>query len=61
MQILHYCARLRLEDGGVVRAVLDLTAALVSGNKSVTLMATLGDDWPLAELGVQTKIGRAHV
>ena len=54
MQILHYCARLRLEDGGVVRAVLDLTAALVSGNKSVTLMATLGDDWPLAELGVQT-------
>jgi len=33
MQILHYCARLRLEDGGVVRAVLDLTTALARGGE----------------------------
>jgi len=54
MQILHYCARLRLEDGGVVRAVLDLTTALARGGKSVTLIATEGDDWPESETGVQT-------
>lgn len=51
---MHYCARLRLEDGGVVRAVLDLTSALAQGGKSVTLMATEGDDWPESETGVQT-------
>ena len=53
MQILHYCARLRLVDGGVVRAVLDLTSALSRVGKSVTLLATEGDDWPLQDAGVQ--------
>tara|TARA_B100000959_G_scaffold124470_1_gene130746 strand:- start:383 stop:1522 length:1140 start_codon:yes stop_codon:yes gene_type:complete len=54
MKILHYCARLRLIDGGVVRAVLDLTSSLSSCGKSVTLMVTEGDDFPNASLGVQT-------
>jgi len=53
MQILHYCARLNLEDGGVVRAVLDLTTALSPQINSITLMSTSGTDWPLAESGVQ--------
>ncbi len=53
MQILHYCARLRLEDGGVVRAVLDITSALAQRGKSVTLMVTEGEDWPESETGVQ--------
>ena len=51
---MHYCARLRLEDGGVVRAVLDLTSALAQGGKSVTLIATEGDNWPESGTGVQT-------
>ena len=54
MQILHYCARLRLKDGGVVRAVLDLTTALAQRGKTVTLMATEGNDWPESDTKVQT-------
>jgi len=54
MQILHYCARLRLTDGGVVRAVLDLTTALSRRGKHVTLMSTEGSDWTLSEDGVET-------
>ena len=54
MKILHYCARLRLIDGGVVRAILDLTSALSKSGTSVTLLVTEGDDYPNAESGVQT-------
>ncbi len=54
MQIMHYCARLRLTDGGVVRAVLDLTTALSRCGKQVTLMSTEGSDWPHSEDGVET-------
>ncbi|MBC8309425.1 MAG: glycosyltransferase [Phycisphaerales bacterium] len=54
MKILHYCARLRLIDGGVVRAVLDLTSSLSQCGKTVTLMVTEGDDFPGADSGVQT-------
>ncbi|MDP7005843.1 MAG: glycosyltransferase [Phycisphaerales bacterium] len=54
MKILHYCSRIRLEDGGVVRAVLDLTTSLAKSGKSVTLMATEGEDLPKKETGVQT-------
>lgn len=53
MKILHYCARLRLKDGGVVRAVLDLTTALAQSGKSTTLLCTEGDDWPDYQSGVQ--------
>jgi glycosyltransferase involved in cell wall biosynthesis len=56
MKILHYCARLRLVDGGVVRAVLDLTSALAKSGKSVTLMVTEGDDWPPSDSGVQSML-----
>ncbi|MDP7005935.1 MAG: glycosyltransferase [Phycisphaerales bacterium] len=54
MKILHYCARLRLIDGGVVRAVLDLTSSLSQCGKTVTLMVTEGDDFPGEDSGVQT-------
>ena len=53
MQILHYCARLRLIDGGVVRAILDLTAGLVWRGKEVTLLVTEGEDYPTQESGIQ--------
>ena len=54
MRILHYCARVRLEDGGVVRAVLDLTSALTGSGKDVLLMATDGQDLPAGSDGPQT-------
>lgn len=53
MKILHYCARLRLKDGGVVRAVLDVTSALAQSGKSTTLLCTEGEDWPDHQSGVQ--------
>ena len=53
MKILHYCAHIRLESGGVVRAVLDLTEGLSKAGKDVTLLATEGDDWPHHHSGVQ--------
>ena len=56
MKILHYCARLRLVDGGVVRAILDLTTALSKSGKTVTLMATEGEDWPHHDTGVQSML-----
>jgi glycosyltransferase involved in cell wall biosynthesis len=56
MQILHYCARLRLIDGGVVRAILDLTSALAKSGKGVTLLVTEGDDFPNPESGVKTML-----
>ena len=56
MQILHYCARLRLIDGGVVRAILDLTSALSKCEKNVTLMVTEGEDFPEPDSGVQTML-----
>ena len=56
MKILHYCVRLRLVDGGVVRAILDLTTALSKSGKTVTLMATEGEDWPHHDTGVQSML-----
>lgn len=56
MKILHYCPRIRLEDGGVVRAVLDLTESLAKTGNDVTLMATAGDDMPPKESGVQSML-----
>jgi len=53
MQILHYCARIRLQDGGVVSSVIDLAQSLSHVGASVTLMATQGDDWPIGGI-VQT-------
>ena len=42
MKILHYLRRIRLEDGGVVRAVLNLSAGLAARGHEVTL-ATIDD------------------
>ena len=56
MKILHYCARIRLVDGGVVRSVLDLTSALSRSGTSITLMATDGKDWPSCHSGVETML-----
>ncbi len=56
MRILHYCARVRLEDGGVVRAVLDLTSALMGSGKDVLLMATDGQDLPAGGDSPQTML-----
>ena len=53
MKILHYCARLCLKDGGVVRAVLDMTTAISKAGKEVTLLGTEGSDWPPHDSGVQ--------
>lgn len=49
MRIVHYLARMRLEDGGVVRAVLDLCTALAGRGHDVWLMtfdaADVPPDW----------------
>ena len=48
MRVAHYMSRLRLEDGGVVRAVLDLCAALAAtgGGHEITLLTLDGKDVP---------------
>jgi glycosyltransferase involved in cell wall biosynthesis len=38
MNIVHYLRRIRLEDGGVVRSMLDICGLLASGGHSVTLL-----------------------
>jgi len=53
MKILHYCAHIRLETGGVVRSVIDLTEGLSKAGKDVTLLATEGEDWPSHHSGVR--------
>ncbi len=49
MRILHYHAGIRLAQGGVVRAVLDLAGGLASAGHSVTLAtpddADVPEDW----------------
>ena len=54
MQILHYCTHLELTEGGIGRDVFDLTVALSTRVKSVSLMSTRGRDWPTSSSGVQT-------
>ncbi|MCA9298129.1 MAG: glycosyltransferase, partial [Phycisphaerales bacterium] len=46
MKILHYLKRTRLEEGGVVRAVLDVCAILASSGQDVTLMTFDDTDAP---------------
>ena len=53
MQILHYCACLRLIDGGIPRAILELTSGLSTAGKSVKVFVTEGNDFPPPEVGVQ--------
>ena len=49
MKIAHYLMNVRLRDGGVVRAVLDMCALLASGGDQVSLMccgeAEIPDAW----------------
>jgi glycosyltransferase involved in cell wall biosynthesis len=46
MKIVQYISRIRLEDGGVVRAVLDLCGALAASGHDVTLMTFDSPDVP---------------
>lgn len=46
MKIVHYLGRMRLEDGGVVRAVLDLCAVLAARDHDVTLLTLDATDVP---------------
>ena len=46
MKILNYCARMRLEDGGVVRAVLDQCHLLTEAGHDVTLLCVDATDVP---------------
>jgi glycosyltransferase involved in cell wall biosynthesis len=48
MKIVHYLSRVRLADGGVVRAVLDQCAALARLGNQVTLMTRDAADVPAA-------------
>ena len=47
MKIVQYMSRMKLEDGGVVRAVLDLCGALAARGHDVTLLACDSSDVPL--------------
>lgn len=46
MRIAHYLKRVRLKDGGVVRAVLDLCTVLAGAGHDVTLITYDGSDVP---------------
>ncbi|MEM9185518.1 MAG: glycosyltransferase [Planctomycetota bacterium] len=46
LRCVHYLDAVRLEEGGVVRAVLDLTAAVAASGVSVTLLTTDSTDIP---------------
>ena len=46
MKIVQYMSRIRLEDGGVVRAVLDLCGALAARGHDVTLLSLDATDVP---------------
>lgn len=48
MRVLHYIDEVRLERGGVVRAVLDLTAELAKAGAEVTLLTGDATDVPEA-------------
>ncbi len=73
MEIVHYMARIRLEEGGVVRAVLDMCSALAGRGHRVTLLTfdstDVPDDWAdgnpqvitlAAPTGVLPRLGRAN-
>ncbi len=48
MKIVHYFARFRLEDGGVVRAVLDLAGLMAAGGHEVEIVSLDPTDVPQA-------------
>lgn len=48
MRIVHYLQRIDLEEGGVVRAVLDMGALQASGSRRVTLLTHDAPDAPEA-------------
>lgn len=55
LRILHYLKSIRLEEGGVVRAVLDLCGALAAAGHEVTLLTyddkDVPPEWKRAEPG----------
>lgn len=46
MKIVHYMSRFRLEDGGVVRAVLDICSLLARNNNEVKIITWDSQDIP---------------
>lgn len=48
MRIVHYMPTLRLADGGVVRAVMDLCGGLAAGGRDVVLLTCDDSDVPQA-------------
>ena len=48
MRIVHYLMNVRLRDGGVARAVLDLCSMLAAAGEEVTLLCAEDDDAPEA-------------
>lgn len=46
MKVVHYFSRFRLEDGGVVRAVLDLAALMAAGGHQVEVVTQDPTDIP---------------
>ncbi|MFG0306603.1 MAG: glycosyltransferase [Phycisphaerales bacterium JB040] len=58
MRLVHYFKRMNLEDGGVVRCVLDLTATLAAAGHDVTLLThdrtDVPEEWVAGTRGVPT-------
>lgn len=51
LHIVHYLPRIRLEEGGVVRSVIDLCAALAEAGQRVTMLTHDASDAPDAWTG----------
>ena len=60
MKIVQYMSRIKLEDGGVVRAVLDLCGALAARGHDVTLLAGDSSDVPSAWRSGGDGLPRVH-
>ena len=60
MKIVQYMSRMKLEDGGVVRAVLDLCGALAARGHDVTLLAGDSSDVTSAWRSGSDGLPRVH-
>jgi len=64
MKIVHYMASIRLSDGGVVRATLDMAEALASAGHDFALITIHTDDvppdWLSGRSGLPRVIGLEH-
>lgn len=58
MKICHYVREVRLELGGVVRAVLDFTGGLAAAGQDVTLITTYDEDATWEQDGPKPRVVR---